>query len=49
LRRDILDELSQLSDTPSSRHDDLAFALALATWPALPADSLPNPAPIPLP
>ena len=42
LARDILNELVHLSDTPSSRHDDLAFALALATWPALPADSLPN-------
>ena len=41
LARDILDELAHLSDTPSPRHDDLAFALALATWPAFPADSLP--------
>ncbi|GIU78600.1 MAG: hypothetical protein KatS3mg005_1838 [Bryobacteraceae bacterium] len=37
----ILEELSRLSDEPSSKHDDLALALALAAWPA--ARSLPLP------
>lgn len=37
LRKDILAELAHLSDSPSTRRDDLAFALALALWPALPA------------
>lgn len=41
LRRDILEELARLSDAPSSKHDDLALALALAAWPA--ARSIPLP------
>ncbi|MEJ5369936.1 MAG: hypothetical protein WHT08_16605 [Bryobacteraceae bacterium] len=33
-RKQILEELSRLSDNPGSSHDDLALALALAAWPA---------------
>lgn len=31
-RDDVINELAELEDTPTSRHDDLAFALAFAAW-----------------